>query len=379
MTDGHSRAAVAGIRALARAGVRVEVLTHAAGAAGGWSRHVAAVHRAPRPKDDEALCALVGRLAGEHGPFVVFPGQEETVLAVARRPGTLGDGVLLPHPGGDALLALSDKGRMAGLAAGVGLSPPPLLAGGPAEALLADLPPVPCVVKPPRISADLPAAVACHDEAALRAVLAGLPAGHEVLVQACAEGPLEALSLVLDRGGSVAACFASRALRLAPARAGASSLSVSVAPDRDVLERAVAMLRELDWWGLAHLQYMRVAGRPALLDVNVRFYGSMPLALAAGVNLPAIAWRVAVGGASAAAPPYRLGVRYRWMEGEIASALKGEPRRLLTLPARRRAGAMWDVRDPLPGALLAAQAAAPYAATAGRRGAAALRRLVPDG
>ena len=52
--------------------------------------------------------------------------------------------------------------------------------------------------------------------------------------------------------------------------------------------------------GLAQLQFVQApGGAPALIDVNPRFYGSLPLALACGVNLPD-AWHALVSGADAA-------------------------------------------------------------------------------
>jgi hypothetical protein len=118
---------------------------------------------------------------------------------------------------------------------------------------------------------------------------------------------------------------------------------------------------------------LRSEGGPALIDENARVYGSLPLATAAGVNLPAIWHRVASGGPAAPPPGYRLGVRYRWLEGEVAEALRGDVRRLATRPARGTVGAMWASDDPAPSALLAAQAATPYLRNLIRRAARRVR------
>lgn len=367
ITDGQSRAAVAGVRALGRAGVAVRVLSARRWAPAAWSHHAEASHRGPSSADGRAFASRVAELAERHGPLVVYPGQEQSVGGLARHADLLGERAILPYPGPRLMLALSDKAVVGPLAAAAGLAPPATLAAGTARALAADPPPAPCVVKTPEISDALPATRVCETASELASLLAALPADEELIVQERAAGALEALSLVLDRDGAVAACFASRAQRLSPATAGASSLAISVAADPVIVERAAGMLRDFGWWGLAHLQFLRAGGGPALIDVNVRFYGSLPLATAAGVNLPAIWHRVATGGPSVPPPRYRLGVRYRWLEGELAMALTGEPRRLLTGPARRTAGAMWDHRDPLPSSLLAAQAVAPFARGGVRR------------
>ena len=52
----------------------------------------------------------------------------------------------------------------------------------------------------------------------------------------------------------------------------------------------------IDLVGVANVQLRRdVHGRPALLEVNPRFAGAMPLTIAAGVDLPSLALDLALG------------------------------------------------------------------------------------
>jgi predicted ATP-grasp superfamily ATP-dependent carboligase len=360
VTDGHSRAALAGVRALGLAGVGVRSLSSTACAPAAWSRHASASDLGPPSTDERAFVARIAELARRHGPLVVFPGQEQAVGALARHAAGLDDHAVFPYSDPEVVLTLTDKSKLAPLAAEVGLAPPATLASGTAACVAADPPPTPCVVKTPAFSDVLPATRVCETSAELLALLATLPPSEPLIVQERAGGSLEALSVVLARDGEVAACFASRALRLAPTPAGASSLSVSIAPDRELVDRAVALLRRAGWSGLAHMQFLRTDRGPSLIDMNARFYGSLPLATAAGVNLPAIWHRVASGGRAVAPPRYRVGVRYRWLEGEIVEALRGDVGRLATRPVRGTVGAMWASDDPVSSALVAAQAATPY-------------------
>jgi predicted ATP-grasp superfamily ATP-dependent carboligase len=176
-------------------------------------------------------------------------------------------------------------------------------------------------------------------------------------VQERAEGTLIAVSLVLDPGGRVVARFQQAARRLWPTRAGASSVAVSVAPDERLVERAAALLRAAGFWGLAQVQLVDAANGPAVIDVNPRFYGSLPLALAAGVNLPAAWHAAAIGREPAPVGPYTVGVTYRWLEAELTAAYNGEVGRLRHRAPRPRVGAMWAGDDPVPSVLLAAEAA----------------------
>ena len=357
VTHAHSRAAVAGIRALGAAGVGVVALAaqrDAAGLASRWAseRSVGPPSDPPGPWIDH-----IAKLARRHGPVVVYPGQEEGAGPLAGAP--LPEEAVVPYPAGGAVEALRDKGRLAGLSRDAGIASPAVLAEGPAGAVAGDPPAAPCVVKSPGLSDTLPVAIMCATDAELREALEALPEDEPVIVQERAAGALIAVSVVLDRDGRVVARFQQEALRLWPPSAGASSLGRSVAPDAGLVERVAHLLRSAGYWGLAQVQLIGTPRGPAAIDANPRFYGSLPLATRAGVNLPYAWHRVALGEAAPPERAYRVGVTYRWMEGELTAAWNGDRARLRTRPPRPVAGAMWDWADPLPGVVLAAHAAAP--------------------
>lgn len=355
VTDGQSRAAVTGVRALGGAGLRVLAAGPARGAPALWSRHARGRALCP-PPSSPGFVERIGELAVEHGPLVVHPGQEEALDPLAAA-GSLPPEAILPFATGNALAALRDKRNLTALAESVGLTGPATLATGPAGALAASPPSTPCVVKSPGMSAALPQAVMIDDAAQLRALLAALPAAEPVVIQERLARDLSALSLVVDREGRIVARFQQAARRMWPPRGGASTLSVSIDPDEDLVRRGRRLLADAGFWGMAQIQFLTGARSHAVIDVNPRFYGSMPLALAAGVNLPAAAHAVALGRSLPDPAPYPSGVTYRWLEGDVLAALKGHPRQLLPGRGRPRAGAMWAADDPVPSAILAAHAA----------------------
>ena len=57
------------------------------------------------------------------------------------------------------------------------------------------------------------------------------------------------------------------------------------------------------------------------MDINGRFWGSLQLAIDAGVDFPNLLLRAAVDGARTPAPPYRAGVRSRWWWGDVDQLL----------------------------------------------------------
>ncbi len=66
----------------------------------------------------------------------------------------------------------------------------------------------------------------------------------------------------------------------------------------DVVERATALLRSIDWVGPAELELVRhpATGRVALIEIKPRFPAWTYLAAAAGQNLPDVAVNLALGG-----------------------------------------------------------------------------------
>ncbi|MHB8693935.1 MAG: ATP-grasp domain-containing protein [Solirubrobacteraceae bacterium] len=78
----------------------------------------------------------------------------------------------------------------------------------------------------------------------------------------------------------------------------------------EIAERIGALAREVGWFGLAELQFMRPAdGTPRLIDFNSRLHGSLALSVAAGLNLPHTWAMLVTGRAIERHPAGRTGPR----------------------------------------------------------------------
>lgn len=358
VTEAELPSAVAGLRGLGRR--RIPVLAVARGrlAAGLWSRHAVARATSPDPVDDRfGFARRVAELARAHGPAAVYPSSEAAIEAMLAGWEQLDDAAVLPYPGPEPLRTIRDKRELSKLAVAAGLRAPKTLASGTADELASLRLPVPCIVKPATPSGAPQRAHAIDGEGDLgRLVAAGhLPRGELHLAQERVEGKLMSVELVVARDGGMAARFQARAERTSPRRAGLISLARSVPPDDDLAERLAAMLAGAGYWGLAQIDLIDASAGPTLIDVNPRFYSCLPLSLACGLNLPAT-WHAITAGdvALSTRSDYRTGVVYRWLEGDLIEALRGDWRRLARWPTRGGAGAMWTRDDPLAATLLAA-------------------------
>ncbi|MGI8633144.1 MAG: ATP-grasp domain-containing protein [Solirubrobacterales bacterium] len=366
VTDADIPTAVAAIRGLGRGGVETVAYGPQRSAAGRRSRYATVALRGPQADEDPAAAAgALADAATEHGPLVAYPATEEAIdamLAAERWPGTM------PYPGADPLNAVRDKPGLADLAGAAGLAVPETLAAAPAAELRSHTFGGRCVVKPLHKGGAL--AVARRlDGDELASLLRALPGTEQVLVQRETPGSLGAISLVIDREGAVAGRVQQRTLTTWPAEAGPSRRAVTIEPDEPLIAGAARLLADAGYWGLAQLQFMGIdSGDPRLIDINPRYYGSLSLALAAGVNLPALWHRVVTGEPTPPAAGYRPGVTYRWVEADIFAALHGDAAALVRRAERPRTGPMWASDDPRPSVVMAGQGLAAW-----------LRRRLPGG
>jgi hypothetical protein len=102
------------------------------------------------------------------------------------------------------------------------------------------------------------------------------------------------VTVLFDHGRPVAR-LTYRNVRSFPRETGASALRESV-PLPDAEEAAVKLLSHLDWHGIAELDFRRGRdGRSYLIEVNPRFFGGLPQAIAANVDYPHLLYRIACG------------------------------------------------------------------------------------
>jgi len=130
-------------------------------------------------------------------------------------------------------------------------------------------------------------------------------------------------------GGEPRAEFAHRRLRDVRPTGSGSALRESVEPDPRVREAALSILGALGWHGVAMVEFrLRPDGTPVFMEVNGRFWNSLPLAVHAGADFPAMLAELAERGEVAPRPPYREGVRCRWLLGDfrhLAEVWRGAP------------------------------------------------------
>ena len=353
VTDAHLRSSLAGIRGLGGSGVEVIGVGPRRSASALWSRHTRTRVVAPDVLDDASgFVSAVTAAAQRSAPCVVYPGREETIDALLAT--RLPEGVVWPF-GDSRSLALRDKRFLSQAAGPAGFAPQSDERLTTAGELRRVKPELPLVVKAPLPGTSPRAAAVVTSYEELERLLAPLPAEQLLLLQAPVPGAQVVLALVLRRDGSLAARFQQHTLSTWPAAGGTTRRARSMAPDPALVDPAVRLLRAVGFWGLAQFDLILSDAGPVVLDVNPRFYDSLPLATGCGVNLPA-AWHAAVlDGPSDGPATYRTGVEFRWLEADLLGAIRRQPGGS-ERPRERSVGALWDLADPVAAALGAADA-----------------------
>jgi len=93
--------------------------------------------------------------------------------------------------------------------------------------------------------------------------------------------------------------------------------------DTELESVARDLLDELDWHGLACIEYMRDArtGEYVLTEINPRFWQSLPSTVRAGADFPAYYWLQATGRGEEIDPTYETGVGSHLLHGELGHLL----------------------------------------------------------
>ncbi|WP_334013434.1 carboxylate--amine ligase [Alteromonas sp. S167] len=118
--------------------------------------------------------------------------------------------------------------------------------------------------------------------------------------------------------GSVKAFFAHKRLREKPPRGGVSVLSESTEVDEKMRDFASRILNSVNWHGAAMIEY-RVArdGTPHLMEINTRLWGSLQLAIDAGVDFPSLLLDGEDGKELTPITNYKKRIQLRWLLGDL--------------------------------------------------------------
>lgn len=322
----NTASSTAAIRSLGRRNIETIVVSEHESPPGFSSKYCSERLSVPDPYAD--LSAYEDALLGlAHRPDVrtILPFREPDVYVLSRNRAELQSHVGTPWPPIETLRRVQDRVELFDVARDVGVQMP--------ETTRLDAWPdweQGCIVKP-RYTVHAPeyadefTDASTMDESA-RYVAAGDRPDFDELVDAMGHVPIvqeyvptgdEYGFFALYDHGRPVGTFQHRQRRGWKYAGGPSAYRESVdIPELEAAGRA--LLDELDWHGVAMVEFLKdpQTGAFKLMEINPRFWSSLPFTIQAGVDFPSLYWEQATGRPVEADDDYRVGTAGHYLWGE---------------------------------------------------------------
>ena len=368
---GTARVVVSIARCLHRHGLEVDVAQAAASRDTITSRAIRNVHRLPDFGSAEEFRGALQVLVERRGYDTLIPTTDESLIAIAPCYDSLCKSLYPGSPAPVIVNSVLDKRLTLKAAREIGLDVPNEYQfrnlaelEGSSETLR-----FPLLAKPASKVEEINFALHYYYSfSELREAFLNDPSfGCKYLLQEYCGGFGVGVELLIW-DGKVHAVFQHKRLKELPSTGGVSVMAEAQSPDPQLVDPSAQLLRRLAWQGVAMVEfrYDPATRRAALMEVNGRYWGSLPLSVNAGVEFPYYEWQLAHGIEPAPIAPYAHGFRTLWRVGDLMrfSSLVSRWRngqetfRVLGREALRLVGdfcsatpdALWQWSDRAPGA-----------------------------
>ncbi|MEO7860659.1 MAG: ATP-grasp domain-containing protein [Nitrospirales bacterium] len=329
VTDGQERSALAITRGLGRAGIQVIVGAETERSLAGASRYCVARWQYPSPLQQpmQFISSLVESV-GRFDITAIIPPTDSSLQAVAAQRDRFRPSITAMIPSLESYESVSDKYRLMKLAHELGVPLPNtvFVPDGNIAAVRDQVTTYPVVVKPGRSLVKV-------DEKWIKTSVHFVSHAEELadlyrhtsylrnpsLIQQRIEGEGQGVFGLFDHGRPCA-LFAHRRIREKPPAGGVSVFRESIELPKPMADYAVRLLERVKWHGVAMVEFKvdRRSNVPMLMEINGRFWGSLQLAIDAGLNFPYLLYQT-MKGMPVAVPhnAYRVGTKSRWLLGDL--------------------------------------------------------------
>ena len=329
ITDGNERAALAVTRALGRQEVEVIVGAESQRSLAGSSRYCRQGIVYPSPyQEPERFIGTLMEAVRTHRVDALIPLSDIAMHVLGPEKAQFERYTHFPAPSPQAFQEISDKYRLMQQAEAEGVSIPEttFVPDGRLEGIIDKIIDFPVVVKPgcslvkeggrwTKTSVSYAKSREelmwlYRDEPHLR---------QPSLIQRRVIGEGQGLFVLMQEGKPLV-MFAHRRLRERPPSGGVSVLRESIALPKAMVEATLKLLQRVKWHGVAMVEFKvdTATERPLLMEINGRFWGSLQLAVDAGVNFPLLLLKMAMGQCQTIPENgYRVGVKSRWLLGDL--------------------------------------------------------------
>lgn len=356
VTDASQRKSVPIIRSLGRKGIHVIAGDDRPMSMGSFSRYASQKAVYPSPEnEDHFISWLID--AGKKKKFdILFPIDERTMEPVTKHLSDLERHMTIPVVDHDTFMIARNKAKTMEYAGKLNIPVPRTFVFNTEEEVLNTLKlmPTPVVIKARKSSGSRGLSYVTdrrqlhgeyrkiHSKYPFPLVQEYIPSGGNTYG---VEG--------LCRHGTVLRMFVHRRIREFPINGGPSTLRESVYKP-DIVSHAQKLLKAVNWHGVAMLEFKEDprTGECVLIEINPKFWGSIALPIAAGVDFPHLLYQLACNEKICEEYSYPEHVLCRWLfPGDLLHFIFN-PKRFNLQPSffsfRNTAYDILDINDPGP-------------------------------
>lgn len=311
ITDAGYTHTLGAVRSLGRAGFHVTAVSPYRGAVSFFSRYCREKVISPDPQDEEQFIEFIGKRLQENPVDLLMPVGYLSTVAISRHEKELLPFARIPVAEYASMQVACNKQKTLQLASSLDIPSPR------GYASIEEVAEFPVVAKDPCGAGRIRYINSTREFERLD--LTGY------LLQEYIPGQGYGFFALFNRG-KVRAYFMHRRKREFPVTGGPSTCAESIY-DEEVKRLGLQLLESLRWHGVAMVEFKRDDrdGLFKLMEINPKFWGSLDLSIASGVNFPVLLANMALHGDIEPVFRYDTGVTFRWPFPEDAVHLCAHP------------------------------------------------------
>ncbi|HEY8804695.1 MAG TPA: ATP-grasp domain-containing protein [Clostridium sp.] len=359
LTNGQQRKTLAVVRSLGKRNIKVIVAEETRFNPSAFSKYCSKVLVCPSArKEPDKYYSWLCRVLSTYKCDVMFPMDDDVFEIVMKNSEELLKICSIVLPNMQSYLLSCDKSNATKLAEEVGVPCPQTLHPKNLYNLLSLIEPMkfPLVIKP-RVSSGSRGIRIVNNKEEFIKVYEEIHQvyGFPIIQEYIGIGDRYDVCLLFDNANELKAQFVQKEIRHFPIDIGPSTMQESVeAPE--VLQYALSIMKKLPWKGVVELEFIVDTrdNKFKFMEINPRFWGSLQLAITAGVDFPWMLYKLSVERKVEETSKYKTGCMCSWLlPGDILHFIGNKDRKKMKPPflAGEKYGVQDDIvskKDPLP-------------------------------
>ena len=314
--DAQMRNSLAVIRSLGKSGLKVDAAEETRFATGFFSKYCEKKFVYPNPSErTEEFINYLLDLVKRNKYEMIFPITDNTVLPIVLHKDEFSEHTIVPFPDYATLIKAMNKEKTVRTAIENGIPlPKTYFIKDITDSKLDELE-YPIILKPVRSSGSRGVAL-CNNRSELIDKYNYIyeKYGSLLIQEYIPHGGEIGVYTLFSKESKPVALTVQKRIRSYPVSGGPSTLRETIRND-ELVALSIKLLKAMNWYGLAMVEFRIDSrnGRPKLMEINPRFWGSLQLSILAGANFPFLLYKLAKGDYVDPSLNYKIGTKCRWI------------------------------------------------------------------